>query len=317
MARPIRVEFPGAVYHVVARGNERRPIFRDDDDRRRFLDTVADVVEDFGVVVHAYCLMLNHYHLILETPRGNLSRSVGWLQLTYTVRFNRRHSRDGHLFRGRFTARIVDADEYARWLVVYVHLNPVRPGSKQQPLDPSRAGELAAFPWSSHRDYAGLRSRPAPWLDLGWLRYWGRSRARARREYRDDVRRAFDQGLADPFADLRGGLVLGGERLWDTVSALVRAKTGESEAEWARTEEMCARRERVRRLVAGEPDRRIRIWARRRLGEERGSDLAREFGYAHASGVTHLLIRLDAEACRSQPLRERLASLREMSNVKS
>lgn len=95
MARPIRVEFAGAVYHVMARGNERRPIFLDDQDRRRFLETLEGMVEQFGVRLHAYCLMTNHYHLLAETPRANLSQAMGWLQVTYTVRFNRRHRRSG------------------------------------------------------------------------------------------------------------------------------------------------------------------------------------------------------------------------------
>ena len=103
MARPLRVEFPDAAYHVMARGNERRSVFRDDVDRRRFLATLGELVERFGVRVHAYCLMPNHYHLLLDTPQANLSQAIGWLQVTYTVRFNCRHRRSGHLFQGRFS----------------------------------------------------------------------------------------------------------------------------------------------------------------------------------------------------------------------
>ena len=157
MARPIRVEFEGAIYHVMARGNERRAVFRDDNDRQRLLETLAEMVERFGVRVHAYCLMPNHYHLLVGTPRGNLSRAIGWLQVTYTVRFNRRHRRSGHLFQGRFKAQLVEADEYARWLVVYVHLNPVRPRRKGEIIAGERARELDRYEWSSHRDYAGLK----------------------------------------------------------------------------------------------------------------------------------------------------------------
>jgi len=98
MARLIRVEFEGAVYHAMARGNERRTIFRSDSDRELFLQTLAETGSQFGLLVHVYCLMPNHYHLVVETPRGNLSRALGWLQVTYTVRFNRRHRRSGHLF---------------------------------------------------------------------------------------------------------------------------------------------------------------------------------------------------------------------------
>jgi REP element-mobilizing transposase RayT len=124
----------------MARGNERKAVFRDDQDRQRFLDTLAELVERFGVRLHAYCLMPNHYHLLLETPQPNLSQAVGWLQVTYTVRFNRRHRRSGHLFQGRFKAQLIEADEYAQGLVEYVHLNPVRPRRKNERL----AGECTA-----------------------------------------------------------------------------------------------------------------------------------------------------------------------------
>ena len=126
MARPIRVEFEGAAYHVTSRGNEQKEIFHDDIDRRRFLETLGQCCQRFGLVVQAYCLMPNHYHLLVQTPRANLSRAIGWLQTTYCMRFNRRHRRCGHLVQGRFKAHLIDADAYARQLVRYVHLNPVR-----------------------------------------------------------------------------------------------------------------------------------------------------------------------------------------------
>ncbi|MBM4079529.1 MAG: addiction module toxin RelE, partial [Planctomycetes bacterium] len=150
MARPIRVEFEGAVYHVMARGNERQPIFRDDGDRVLFCETVAEMCRQFGVVVHLYCLIPNHYHMAAETPRGNLSQAIGWLQTAYTIRFNRRHGRVGHLFQGRFKAQLVDADRYAQSLVRYVHLNPVRPQDRNAAIPAERAKQLAEYEWSSH-----------------------------------------------------------------------------------------------------------------------------------------------------------------------
>src|SRR5258708_28566693 len=138
MARPIRVEFPGAVYHVTARGNERRRTFRDDADRRQFLATLGQAAAENGLRVHGFCLMPNHYHLLVETPRGNLSRAIGWLQTTYTIRFNHRHRRSGHLFQGRFKAHLVEADSYSMELLRYVHLNPVRPRDKSAPVPVER-----------------------------------------------------------------------------------------------------------------------------------------------------------------------------------
>jgi putative transposase len=107
MPRRVRVEFPGAVYHVMARGNELREVFRDDQDRQRFLECLEEAVRRFRWRVQAYCLMPNHYHLVLGTPRANLSRGMGWLQTTYTARFNARHRRRGHLFQGWYKAQLV------------------------------------------------------------------------------------------------------------------------------------------------------------------------------------------------------------------
>ena len=149
-------------------------MFRDDEDRVRFLAVVGEACGRFGLAVHGYCLMGNHYHLLTGTPRGNLSRAVGWLQVTYTVRFNRRHRRCGHLFQGRFKAQLIDADAYARHLVRYVHLNPVRPRDRRSPCRRSGGEVFEGYRWSSHRAYAGTAARgEAPeWLSLEWLSYW-------------------------------------------------------------------------------------------------------------------------------------------------
>ena len=118
--------------------------------------------------------MPNHYHLVVQTPRENLSQALGWLQTTYTIRFNRRYRRSGHLFQGRFKAQLVDAEEYGRWLVQYVHLNPVRPRKREEVIPKDRRRELDRYVWSSHRAYAGLIGK-AEWLSLEWLRFWGRA----------------------------------------------------------------------------------------------------------------------------------------------
>jgi REP element-mobilizing transposase RayT len=293
----------------MARGNERRCIFRDDQDRRRFLETVGEMVEQFGVRVLAYCLMPNHYHLVVGTPLGNLSQAVGWLQVTYTVRFNRRHRRSGHLFQGRFKAQLVEADEYARWLVEYVHLNPVRPRQKSRPIPAEQAAVLARYEWSSHRDYAGLRRKPAGWLCLDWRRYWGKDTAEAQREYRRALGRWFTEAVESPWTELRSGLVLGGERLLGTARSLIGQKKGHDEAQWTVMEEAAALRDRVRELVKDEPDE-IKIWARVHLGRERRVVVAREFGYKDGSGLTHLLKAVERRATNDTRLAQKFAQLR-------
>lgn len=128
MSRPIRIAFPDALYHVTARGDRREAIFDDDQDRRQFLATLEQVVDRFNWVCHAWCLMDNHYHLLIQTPDGNLSRGMRQLNGVYTQASNRRHRRVGHLFQGRFKAILVDSDAYLLELGRYVVLNPVRAG---------------------------------------------------------------------------------------------------------------------------------------------------------------------------------------------
>jgi putative transposase len=151
MARPLRIEFPGAVYHITARGNERKPIYRDDGDRQRFLARLAEVVEQFWMLVHAYVLMDNHYHLLAETLEANLARAMRRLDGDYAQQFNRVHRRVGHLFQARYKALLVERDTYLVELSRYIHLNPVRAGL---------VGRAAEYQWSSAPAYVG--QGPAP-----------------------------------------------------------------------------------------------------------------------------------------------------------
>lgn len=128
MARALRIERVGGRYHVTSRGNERRTIYRDDTDRFHFLELLSEMPERFGSVLHAYVLMDNHFHLLIETPEANLSRSMQWLGVSYSMWFNKRHRRAGHLFQGRFKACIVEDDHGWQQVARYVHLNPVRLG---------------------------------------------------------------------------------------------------------------------------------------------------------------------------------------------
>ncbi len=149
--------------------------------------TLEGVVGLYGLRGFGYCLMPNHYHLLLETPQGNLSRSMGWFQSTYTIRFNRKYLRSGHLFQGRFKACLVDTDSYAKELLRYLHLNPVRPKDKSLGVPNDRRAYFEEYQWSSHRIYEGAESCPG-WLDMGWLRYFGEEPLRALEEYREFVR---------------------------------------------------------------------------------------------------------------------------------
>ncbi len=150
---------PGGLYHLVSRGNERREIFVDDGDRRRFLATLRSVVERLNVLCHAYCLMGNHYHLLLETPDANLSLAARQLNGVYAQSFNQRHRRVGHLFQGRFTSRLVEKETYLLVVSRYIVLNPVRAGLVRSPAD---------WRWSSYRAHAGYVEPPS-FLTVDWL----------------------------------------------------------------------------------------------------------------------------------------------------
>jgi len=147
MARPVRLEFPGAIYHLTARGNAQNDTFLDDEDRHLFLVCFGEIVARLGWLCHAYCLMDNHYHLLIETPDGNLSEGMRQLNGVYTQRFNRRHRRVGHLFQGRFKAIVVERDSYLLELCRYVVLNPLRA---------RRVKHIEHYPWSSYPATMGL-----------------------------------------------------------------------------------------------------------------------------------------------------------------
>jgi putative transposase len=156
MARPLRIEFEGTFYHLCGRGNARQSIFVNDGDRAKFLQLLIESVERYDVALHAYVLMGNHYHLIAETRRANLGRWMHWLTTVYTVYFNRRHERAGHLFQGRYKSIVLEAEGYLLTLSRYVHLNPVR-GRVIGKGDPGeRRKRLRAWRWSSYPGYAGL-----------------------------------------------------------------------------------------------------------------------------------------------------------------
>ncbi|MSR64597.1 MAG: hypothetical protein EXS18_02320 [Verrucomicrobiae bacterium] len=231
MARPLRIDVAGGWYHVTARGNERRNIFRDDRDRHHLLELLGALPTRFGLRIHAYVLMSNHYHLLLETTEVNLSAAMQWFSVSYSVWFNRRHGRVGHLFQGRFKAILVERDEWGAELSRYIHLNPVRVrrygldkgrqrekragvGAKAEAkLVAARIEELRGYRWSSYRAYAGWE-KPPSWLETASVLALGGGRAggaRAARGYRRWVEEAVREGQEEsPWERLEAGVVLGG-----------------------------------------------------------------------------------------------------------
>ena len=213
MARPLRIEFPGALYHVTARGNARQDIFLDDEDRQQFLAVLARVVSRFHLLLHAYCLMDNHFHLVVETPEANLSKAMRQLNGVYTQAFNRRHKRVGHVLQGRFKAILVDRDSYLLELCRYVVLNPVRA---------KRTRKADTYPWSSYRATAGLAPTP-PYLTIDWLlSQFSLQRAAVQRKYQAFVAEGIGQG--SPWEEVRGQVLLGSERFIERLAPGLRDK---------------------------------------------------------------------------------------------
>lgn len=213
MARPLRIEFPGAVYHVTSRGNARQAIFVDDEDRGGFLDLLSMVVERFHWLCHAYCLMENHYHLLIETPDGNLSKGMRELNGVYTQGFNQRHRRVGHLFQGRYKAIIVEKDNHLLSLCRYVVLNPERAGLIKRPEQ---------WRWSSYRATVGLTQRPS-FLTVDWvLSQFGGRKGVAIEKYKRFVMEGM--GKESPWETLRGQIFWGTDEFIKQLRGLLDEK---------------------------------------------------------------------------------------------
>jgi len=200
MARPLRIEYPGAVYHVTSRGNRRINIFEDNQDRQIFLTILETVVKRYNWLCHAYCLMDNHYHIMIETPDANISAGMRQLNGVYTQSYNRRHQKPGHIFQGRFKAILVQKENYLLELCRYVVLNPVRAGIVKKTED---------WRWSSYQATAGIIKKPG-YLTTDWiLGLFNTQRIAANKRYREFVREGI-HGEAS-WKELRSQVLLGEE----------------------------------------------------------------------------------------------------------
>lgn len=243
MSRPLRINRVDGWYHVTARGNAGEGIYRDDSDRRHFLELVGALPERYGVQVHGYVLMSNHYHLLLRTAEANLNRAMQWLNVSYTVWFNRRHQRSGHLLGGRYGSVLIEGGSWLLETSVYVHLNPIRikrEGLGKQERSRIRAGRMApsspeeirrrlerlrGYAWSSYPAYAGYKVSP------GWLtrtEIFGRIRGGGKAEngaaaYRAHVEGQVREGHREaPWKELQNRTVLGSKAFAQTVMKMVR-----------------------------------------------------------------------------------------------
>ena len=206
MARPLRVEFPGALYHLYARGNALQAIFLNDRDRIRWSSLLGDVCKRYNWVCYSYCQMTNHYHLMVETPDGNLSTGMRHLNGVYSQYFNHRHKRVGHLYQGRYSSPLIEKEAYLLELCRYIVLNPVRAQMVESAIE---------WPWSSYRETLSANHQAA-WLDVDWLlSCFGSSRPAAIEQYKEYV--AAGENQPNPMKAIKNEIYLGSDDFVDSV----------------------------------------------------------------------------------------------------
>ena len=338
MARPLRIERASGWYHVTARGNERRRIYRDERDRGRFCELLGEMVSRFQVRLHCFVLMDNHYHLVVELQEPNLSRAMQWLNVSYSVWFNLRHGRSGHLFQGRFKSVVVSREEWALELSRYVHLNPVRVGklglseSERKRIrrgvsdrpDAARVKERIAllrhYRWSSYRAYIGIAQKP-DWLDcVEVLSLGGGEKGRERRHYRDYVESAVREGLEkSPWEELKERVVLGGHqflaRLRGDVSGDEREQRAARRLAMARpklasaiecVEKVKGEKWREFRDRHGDRGRDLVLYLGRKMCGLKLDELARAAGLKEYASVAMAVRRYEQRSSQDPQERERL-----------
>jgi len=308
VARPLRIEYPGAYYHVMNRGLSRRDLFLEVQDRESFLDLLSDISRLWKVKIFAYCLMDNHYHLLLQTPKGGLSRAMRHLDGIYTQRFNRAHHRDGPLFRGRYKAILIDAEQYFLSVVRYIHQNPVMAGV---------VSDMDRYRWSSHRGYL-YKSEPPVWLSTGSVlsrfdrlwEYQGFMHSEVEKEVVDFYKGAYQK----PILRDRGFIGWVKERLGDR--ARVEEEKPESrEVFGLGVEEITRvtarvygkRLEELKRRRRGQENeaRSMAMYLCRTLGGHRHSEIGRVLGLEKTSSVSSACLRMKA---RVEPERKKDSS---------
>ena len=332
MARPLRVDRANGWYHVTARGIERREIFVDTRSREHFLELLEETTLRFRLKVHAYVLMSNHYHLVVQTPAANLSRAIQWLNVSYVAWFNRRGDRVGPLFQGRFKSVLVEDASWAYELSMYVHLNPVMRkayGLDKQGKAVERRGlhaaspqdvtrrlkELREYRWSSYRAYAGYERKPDWVTTAEILLKLSKDAKRRTARYRMDIKERLRMGADESRADeIRDAFALGSENFRANIRKMVKAGREVVEPPGLRTKPVWADIVRAVARVTGEPDesfiarrgfigKPLVLWAARRCGGMTLREVGQAAGGMDYTAVTMSVRRLEQRAAQDQKLR--------------
>ena len=301
MARPLRIEFAGAVYHVMSRGNARQDVVLDDADRQKRVDWLRRTVEIYGWRIHSFVLMRNHDHLFVQTPEPNLSAGMQYLNGSYTSYFNRRHRRCGHLFQGRFKGHLIEEQGYFLEVSRYIHLNPIRAKVVARPEQ---------YPWSSYRGYQRV-SRTVAWVTYDRvLGQFGASASVARRAYTRFVRAGVEEPPPSPFAEALEGMLLGSDAFVARVRRLLNDRPTDRSVPQLQHIRGRPPLEEIVRVVGEHFGQDTTCWspgrrsddasravaaylARRRFGHPAG-EVAKALGYRSAGSVTHAVARVES-----------------------
>jgi REP-associated tyrosine transposase len=319
MARPLRVEYPGAFYHVINRGNNRENIYRNDRDKEKFLECLEKASERFSITIHTYCLMSNHFHLLVETPQPNLSMAMQWINVSYATYFNRKRGRHGHLFQGRFKALLIDADGYLTHLSRYIHLNPIRAKMASTPIK---------YRWSSYAAYIG-KAKPLQFLETkGVLANFGKRKREAQRKYKDFVEGANIKTLENPHRHVAGSFILGDSDFVSWVKeTFLSGRQDEKEIPQLKKLKPKIPLETILNAVCQEFDcgqeqiatkgrkknkaREVAIYFARALSGLSGKDLGLFFGGVSGALITIMHNRITQEATQSQRFKKKLEKIKD------
>jgi putative transposase len=312
MARPLRIEFPGAFYHVINRGQSRRDIFLEDKGRQSFLDLLGELVRLWKVEIYAYCLMSNHYHLLLSTPATGLARAMRHLDGVYTQKFNRVHHRDGPLFRGRYKAILIDAEEHFLSVVRYIHHNPVAAGL---------VTDMDRYPWSSHWGLIKKKQCPA-WLETDAVL----SRFRGLQEYHrfmhDTIEKEIEEFYRGPYQKPILGSKVFIEQVLEKLGnkARVQAEIPESREIFApeigaivaaTAREYGQTVAEIRKRGAGNDARTMAVYLSRELGGHRQAEIGKAVGLEKTSSVSSAYLRMKAMMAQDRRLARRAARIKD------
>jgi putative transposase len=319
MARPLRVEYPGAFYHVISRGNAGERIFRIENDYSGFLKYLEKANQRFSVIFHTYCLMSNHYHLLIETPQPNLSATIQWVNVSYAGHYNRRHRRAGHVFQGRFKAFLIDADEYLLPLSRYIHLNPVRAAIVTNPVE---------YPWSSYKAFVGKAQTPSFLVTDQVLAHFGRRGGEAVRGYRSFVEEVDTRFLKSPGKRAAGGFILGKDGFVQWVKeAFLLSRDEEKEVPQLRKLKPRVSLERIVQVVCDEwgcsedhlrekgrkrnEARDVAVYLARDLSGRKAKDLGGFFGGVSGAAITMKYKQVHKQVTSDIKLRRKVEGIKE------